>query len=347
MTSDGIIGTGAGAASTGAGLSLWDLVSRVGDFLAVSRSPAGDELDRVIEFIEDGYSQFLHPLITDGDKAFAYRSASGPLAHRWSFLSPYATLTLEADTWEYDLATDFGGLIGTFTYAEGLSLAPIRIRSEGEVRARRAASDMDGDPTVAAIIPLSFGKATGQRWRVIFSKTPDTARTLVYRYGVQEAKLAVALSSGTGTFYETDATYDSIQDTGASFDTDGIVAGGYCIISKTNGGVEGIYRVSSVPSGTVVKFTAKVAQEYTATYAFYDEHIYALGGQAYSQVLLETCLAVAEQRAHDVIGIHTKRSEQLLEAAIQEDRMMSAPDFIGHRPTEYNRTRIPIKHEQI
>lgn len=49
-----------------------------------------------------------------------------------------------------------------------------------------------------------------------------------------------------------------------------------------------------------------------------------LGGAKHSELLTESCLAVAEQRANDEMGIHTERFAALLETAIKHDRMTGA-----------------------
>ena len=54
---------------------------------------------------------------------------------------------------------------------------------------------------------------------------------------------------------------------------------------------------------------------------------YPLGGHAYSEIILESCLAVAEQRVNDEVGIHTQNFNQHLEAAINRDGRSGAQNF--------------------
>ena len=69
---------------------------------------------------------------------------------------------------------------------------------------------------------------------------------------------------------------------------------------------------------------------------------FPLGGPRYSELVLESCLAVAEQRANDEAGLHTERFNKLLESAIAADRRsgaeyfgaMSGPEG-GHRYFEH------------
>lgn len=52
-----------------------------------------------------------------------------------------------------------------------------------------------------------------------------------------------------------------------------------------------------------------------------------LGGPKHSELLLESCLSVAEQRANDEAGLHTERFAALLASSVAEDRKMSAGVF--------------------
>lgn len=54
-----------------------------------------------------------------------------------------------------------------------------------------------------------------------------------------------------------------------------------------------------------------------------------LGGMRHAELLIESCLAVAEQKANDERGLHTAEFERLMAAAIQNDRRMGAR-YYGH-----------------
>lgn len=54
---------------------------------------------------------------------------------------------------------------------------------------------------------------------------------------------------------------------------------------------------------------------------------YPLGGMRHSELIVESCLAVAEQRANDEKGIHTERFAALLSAGIVQDRKAGARYF--------------------
>lgn len=73
---------------------------------------------------------------------------------------------------------------------------------------------------------------------------------------------------------------------------------------------------------------------YTLTYKYEafngklsSDNRYPLGGMRHAEVLVESCLAVAEQRANDERGQHTAEFERSLAAAIQQDRRQGATHF--------------------
>lgn len=55
-----------------------------------------------------------------------------------------------------------------------------------------------------------------------------------------------------------------------------------------------------------------------------------LGGEAHSETILESCLAVAEARMDDNAGIHAAAYQQRLAASIAYDTMMNTPERMGY-----------------
>ncbi len=49
-----------------------------------------------------------------------------------------------------------------------------------------------------------------------------------------------------------------------------------------------------------------------------------LGGARYSELVTESCLAIAEQRSNDELGIHTRLFRELLASAIAQDKRFAA-----------------------
>lgn len=73
------------------------------------------------------------------------------------------------------------------------------------------------------------------------------------------------------------------------------------------------------------------ADDYTLSYTYEayagklsEDRPYPLGGMRFSEAILESCLAVAEQRANDEKGLHTETFKELLASAIMIDRKYSA-----------------------
>jgi len=66
-----------------------------------------------------------------------------------------------------------------------------------------------------------------------------------------------------------------------------------------------------------------------------DSYPYPLGGMSLAELFIESCLAVAEQRLNDEIGVHTQTYQALLLDAVQRDKKHSPTYFgyMGH--TEY------------
>lgn len=67
---------------------------------------------------------------------------------------------------------------------------------------------------------------------------------------------------------------------------------------------------------------------------------YPLGGMRHSELIVQSCLAVAEQRANDERGMHTDDFERLLVAAIEQDRRLGAQHF-GPMGEPMERNAIP------
>lgn len=71
-----------------------------------------------------------------------------------------------------------------------------------------------------------------------------------------------------------------------------------------------------------------------------DEEIrpYPLGGAMFSELIIESCLAVAEQRANDATDLHTNNFNRLLVSMIARDRKSSAQVFgqIGDPDARYS-----------
>jgi hypothetical protein len=88
-------------------------------------------------------------------------------------------------------------------------------------------------------------------------------------------------------------------------------------------------------------------QAYTLKFAYYvnpdamtSANPYSYGGAEHSETLLESCLAKAEQRLDDAMGIHTALFKERLLASVQMDRRKK-PQSLG-----YNGDRSDRKHRR-
>lgn len=69
-----------------------------------------------------------------------------------------------------------------------------------------------------------------------------------------------------------------------------------------------------------------------------EDRPYPLGGAMFSELIIESCLAVAEQRANDEAGLHTDNFNRLLVSMIARDRKSSAQNYgmVGDRANATN-----------
>lgn len=159
------------------------LMREVGHLLGYSydiSEYSADETTQVDFIVQSGYRQFLYPPPLPGES----------IAHVWSFLRPVTHLDTAADTWQYDLPDDFGGLAGRLTYNDQtLGMGPIEIRGEGEIRRLRARGTVTGKPTRLAVRPKTSDGTTGQRFELVLWPTPSGIWQLDYAYNVLVNKL--------------------------------------------------------------------------------------------------------------------------------------------------------------
>jgi hypothetical protein len=135
------------------------------------------EAAQVDGLIDSGYTDFLYPAIDGG-------------IHRWSFLSKYYTFDTVAETAEYDLPTDFGGIIGNIYFTESSNrYKPIMLISP-ELFQSTIAKDNGGVPTYGSITPTDTGK------KLVLYPTPADEYELKFLY---EAEPAMLSSENTDT----------------------------------------------------------------------------------------------------------------------------------------------------
>ena len=67
-------------------------------------------------------------------------------------------------------------------------------------------------------------------------------------------------------------------------------------------------------------------------------NIYTYGGMQHGETLLESCLAIAEQRMNDVAGLHTQKFMERLSASVEVDKRLLPPNM-GYNGDRSDRSR--------
>lgn len=118
-------------------------------------------------------------------------------SHRWSFLTPSATLTMVSGTSAYALPDDFGGMIGDFTYTNETWPQSIKMVNMNVLRDAQAMGTSNRRPSMAAIQPRETASAGNPdiptRWEAVFHSTPDAAYVVKYQYYVIQDATSGAL----------------------------------------------------------------------------------------------------------------------------------------------------------
>lgn len=109
--------------------------------------------------------------------------------HRWSFLSPIASLSITAGVSTYDLPADFREIAGPLRFPAGSGRRSISQIDEKTIAARVASDATQGIPTEFAIRPKASTGSDHQTWEIILSPTPSVTTTLTYPYARNPAPL--------------------------------------------------------------------------------------------------------------------------------------------------------------
>lgn len=158
-----------------------DLCEEVGFFLNYGRSGWSAAQESEIDgIVQSGVRRVYFPPAVD----------PGILGYTWTWLRPSTTLSLVADTGDYDLPDDFGRLIGEFHYASDDYLRSIGEVPLGTVQELRSVRSLSGDPYYVATRYQASTGASGQRQEALFYPTPTAARTLSYQYEAYTGKLS-------------------------------------------------------------------------------------------------------------------------------------------------------------
>jgi hypothetical protein len=283
----------------------------VADFLGWTRDSAkwsAIEVSRLASILRSGLLQVYFP-----------QQAKPGLVHHWSWMRPLATISTVAP---YTTGTVeiIDGVV-TLTGGEWPSWA-----ADGELTTTGGTYDVatrdsdtqitlaDTSVSVAAGATFSIGKAT-------YELPADFS-------GMFDGPLTH--KPGTSSFYPP-----------LSFVSDAMVRRERQYLGLTDRPVRFSIRPNSSDGSAVQKWeitfypTPNAAYELRGRYKVSPQMIdatkkYPLGGEAMSEVFLESCLAIAEQRFVDESRLHTERFMALLAAAIENDADSFSPDFLGY-----------------
>lgn len=267
---------------------------------AVANPTLVAEIDRVIQA---GYRQFLYPPSIAGVEA----------GYEWSFLKPTTTITtiapydtgtvevatttctLTGGTWPSWAATD-GTLVidGTeYTVVSRDSDTELTVSAEGDI----AAGESDWTLTHSGIIDLpdDFGRIIGDLNFAagVYRKSIP----VVSEYQIQQLRQQ-SLNSGVPVYAAV-----RFRDDDGTGQRQEIV----------------FWRVPN--DAYVLTYRYEVFTGEIATGE------YAVGGMKFSEVIVESCLAIAEQRINDEKGMHWDNFSRLLVSAIAQDSKNGARYF--------------------
>jgi len=281
------------------------LAIEVAVFLGYSVTPDDwtvAELAEIDRYIQAGIRQFYYPPAADGIEA----------GYKWSFLSPVTTI----DTIPTYATGSLAVVDGTCTIATGVW--PSWAATHGtltigatvySITSRDGDADLTvvGDDATAAEggwslkhaayqdLPDGLGRVIGDFFFAPAVYHPSVIQT-------SEARVLAALSR------DTDVSYPVM-----------------CTVR---------HKAQVIPAGQRLEvvwwpipdaaYTMKYTYEAYTGKLTADTNPYPLGGMKYAELVTESCLAIAEQRANDERGSHTEAFFRLLKSGIAADRKQGA-----------------------
>lgn len=151
------------------------LTREIGNYLGFSYHPGTwtyDQERRVNSIVQSGIYAFYVPPTGAGEEG----------VYQWSFLLPTATIVLAAATSNYDLPSDFGGLMIDPTFAGGSTQNRLTIVTPGHIRALYGKVGGSGTPQYIAVRPKPIALTAEQVWEVHLFPAPDAILTISYQY---------------------------------------------------------------------------------------------------------------------------------------------------------------------
>lgn len=277
----------------------------------------------------------IESLVQSGVRRVYYPPAMSPetVGYEWSFLRPSTTLLIGASGTD---GTIVGAAFDSATYvdwaAQGITTADTVY-----VTAPTANKGTYGISSVAVgaiTLDESPGDATGLTFRINRDPAnydlPDSFSQLIgnLHYAPDETRSEI-LQISVGDLLELRSREDRS-------DYPSYVA----VRSKSSDRTTGQRSELLLWPAPNIALTLYYAYE-AYSGALSDTYPYTLGGMHLAELYTESCLAVAEQRTNDEVGLHTQMYQTLLLDAIARDRKKGAKTFgpMGHRETTQERIR--------
>lgn len=113
-----------------------------------------------------------------------------PKQHRWSFLSPVASITTASGDYDYDLPSDFREVVGPLRFAVNAGGSLIAQIPESTIIARLASGEVPAIPLEFAIRAKTQGGSSVQLYELLLSPTPNDVYVLSYTYVRNPSRLS-------------------------------------------------------------------------------------------------------------------------------------------------------------
>ena len=181
-----------------------NLLNRVGIELGIGsdyRLWTVADRSKVDSIIQSGLRKFLNPPPVGKDR----------YGHRWSFLRPLGTMTLESGESVYELPSDCASIEGPLTFEPGTTVLypPIEIVSEHEVRNRLSRDTSSGRPTLAAVRACAASAVEKSSKEIVFWPIPDADYVVNFIYGVNVQALSLTNNYPPGAELHAEAILES------------------------------------------------------------------------------------------------------------------------------------------
>lgn len=160
-----------------------ELRREIGRFLGYGRDPSdwtadGDEETDVEDVLRSGMRSFYWPPV----------ASEGRFA--WSFLRKVGTIVTASGTRDYNLPTDFGGVMEELAYSAGSGRVVVSRTTEDEIRALYGRSDASGAPQYFGLRAIQPGAGASSLYEMFLYPVPNAAYTLSFRYAIEPEELS-------------------------------------------------------------------------------------------------------------------------------------------------------------